>query len=225
MGGGNGAGWVRVPKSAAFDKRLSCTERLVLVALLSFDFSDARGKSKGYCWPSVGTLAELVGRSRRTIQAALARLEAVGYIRVEHNVGGPGGGSSNRYHLVLESDVQKTAPRYASDAQFSASDVQKIAPPDTQKIAPEEEEDRRSTTEEEETYDPRIRDFMDILKATVAPSTFGAYLADMRVSASDGLLVVAEAHGMAATRLRPKVESAAKQAGFAAVVFAEQAAG
>lgn len=55
------------------------------VALVLSTFMDTNG---GGAWPSLGTLAAAVGRSPRTVQRHLRRLEADGWLLVEPSKGG-----------------------------------------------------------------------------------------------------------------------------------------
>ena len=58
-------------------------DRLCLLALAD------HANEKGFCWPSQARLGRKCGVSKRAIQYTLGRLEAGGYIRVEHRSGRP----------------------------------------------------------------------------------------------------------------------------------------
>ena len=64
----------RLPESALADRRLSRSALAVLAQL------DGFARDKAECWPSVMTLAGVLGLCRRTIQLALTRLKSCGYI-------------------------------------------------------------------------------------------------------------------------------------------------
>jgi Helix-turn-helix domain len=66
-------------------------DRLVLLALAS------RANAEGACWPSLADLARRTRLSRRQLQYALQRLEALGELRV---VRGRGRGHLSRYYLA-----------------------------------------------------------------------------------------------------------------------------
>lgn len=244
MGGNaNGGGWTAVPNAVLTDTRLTPTERLLYVLLLSYDWQDGNGDRKGFCWPSQATLAELLGCTPRTVQAALARLEAVGLIRVDHRAGGPGGGSSNRYTLALcPSDTKSTSCRSPDTKPTSPSDTKYTSPSDTKYTSYETYEYRNKQSEAENDDDPlsddlivktpgpeseapewtpSVKEFWQVLRPQVAPSTFAAYLSGMTATADGATLVLSGVHGMALDRLMGRIERAAKQAGFAAVQVSE----
>jgi DNA-binding transcriptional MocR family regulator len=70
--------WSRSSRAAALDKRLSAAAFRVLAILGCY--ADATG----HCYPSVVTIADLLGISRRMVQIHLRRLEALGYIATVH---------------------------------------------------------------------------------------------------------------------------------------------
>ena len=80
-------GFTQVPNLVLFDTSLSPLDRLVMATLLSFDWQDGNGVRKRQVWPSIETLANLVGRSRRQIIRALQRLEQAGYIAIARDPG------------------------------------------------------------------------------------------------------------------------------------------
>lgn len=61
-----------VKEALATSKDLGKNERLVVVAIA------AHANTEGDAWPSVGTIAEYVGCSERTVQRALAKLVQLG---------------------------------------------------------------------------------------------------------------------------------------------------
>lgn len=60
---------------------------------------DRAGK-KGYCWPSIATMAEDIGMSKSTIQRALNDLEKRKYIKRENRWRADGGKTSNLYAIL-----------------------------------------------------------------------------------------------------------------------------
>lgn len=86
---------------------LTPAQKLLVVALASFD-------GRGGIWPSVATLAELVGVSTRQVQRLLGELVELGVVSVERNAGGVDQTRSdrrpNRYVLALD-DMTPASPR------------------------------------------------------------------------------------------------------------------
>jgi hypothetical protein len=66
--------WARVSKAAALDTRLSPAVVRVLLVLACYADDDGR------CFPSVATIADRIGLTRRMIQLHLRRLEKLGYV-------------------------------------------------------------------------------------------------------------------------------------------------
>lgn len=60
---------------------------------------DRAGK-KGYCWPSVKTIAEDVGMSKSTVKRGVADLAKQGFIQVENRYRENGGKTSNLYRII-----------------------------------------------------------------------------------------------------------------------------
>lgn len=77
---------------AASDRFADDGERLMMLALARFADDD------GCCFPSVPTLAEMIGRTDRGARLILRRLEARGEIETEMSRGGKG--RSSRYRLA-----------------------------------------------------------------------------------------------------------------------------
>lgn len=75
---------------------LSASERLVLLRLC--DHADDCGNR---VHPSVGSVAFATGLGERTVQAALRRLEAEGFLQVVANDGGGRPGSTRRYRVIV----------------------------------------------------------------------------------------------------------------------------
>ena len=60
---------------------------------------DREGK-KGYCCPSVKTIAEDVGMSKSTVKRGVADLAKQGFIQVENRYRENGGKTSNLYRII-----------------------------------------------------------------------------------------------------------------------------
>jgi hypothetical protein len=107
-----------VPHALAEDARLKPIDLSVARAILKH----ARGDD--HAWPSVATLARQVGRTRRTVQFALRRLEGAGWIAAE-----PAGNPTGRV-LVL-------TWRRDGGATPGAEGAPSMAPPPAQAPAPD----------------------------------------------------------------------------------------
>lgn len=220
---GNGGGWTAIDNAMIFDPSLTATEFRVLCALASYDWPDRGGARKGRVWPSMSTLAEGLGLSRRSVLAALRSLERKERIRKVR--GGGGKALSNVYELT---------PYCANFAQYDPETAQKATPNCEENFAQikqlkntnrEQEEERDLHPEFEERKnekakpDQRLCEFVQILKLRVSNGTWGAYLASMVAEPSgDGTaLVITHCHPMAQARLRGAIEKAATYAGFSTV--------
>src|SRR5690606_37127576 len=75
---------------ALADNRLGKADVTILATVV-----EATHTKYGFAWASVGSIAQVVGVSRRYVQLALRKLESLGYLRIE--LGGRGPKSTNRY--------------------------------------------------------------------------------------------------------------------------------
>ncbi|GAB4402077.1 MAG: hypothetical protein Kow00123_12050 [Anaerolineales bacterium] len=109
-----GSGWTPIPNDILTDRGLTHMQCRLYCILLSLDYNERGNGRKGYAFPSQDTLAEWLGCSRRAVQKALDALEARGYLWREWRAGGPKGGSSNRYYLLVRVDTETnySSPRY-----------------------------------------------------------------------------------------------------------------
>ncbi|WP_435016205.1 helix-turn-helix domain-containing protein [Tundrisphaera sp. TA3] len=107
-----------VPHALAEDARLKPIDLAVARAILK------HARADDHAWPSVATLARQVGRTRRTVQFALRRLEGAGWIAAE-----PAGNPTGRV-LVL-------TWRRDGGATLGAGEAPSMAPPPAQAPAPE----------------------------------------------------------------------------------------
>lgn len=84
--------------------RLKPTPKFVLLALA--DAAD----DKGYCWPSVPTLARKTCLDDRSVQRILGRLKAEGLLQVQQRFRKDGSPTSNGYRLPLTAPGDKLPP-------------------------------------------------------------------------------------------------------------------
>jgi hypothetical protein len=90
--------WTKVSNAIVFDPDLKPGPKVVLVALLSYDWK-VNGYRKGYAEPALDTLAAGLGLHHSTVLAGLGELERLGYIETWH---GGGRKRCNRYHLTAK---------------------------------------------------------------------------------------------------------------------------
>lgn len=102
-----GKGFAVIPHSAILDNNLTDLQFRLFCLLAAMDFDERDTGRKGYCFPSQDTLAALLNCTPRGIRKALAALEQRGYILVDRRAGGPKGGSSNRYYLLVRSESDR----------------------------------------------------------------------------------------------------------------------
>src|SRR5690349_5947406 len=107
-----------VPHALAEDVRLKPLDLAVARAILK------HARADDHAWPSVATLARQVGRTRRTVQFALRRLESAGWIVAE-----PADNPTRRV-LVL-------TWRRDGGATLGATPAPSMAPPPAQTPAPD----------------------------------------------------------------------------------------
>lgn len=121
---------------------------LLLDALVDHDWSDASGRRKGLVWPSVSTLARLIGGvTERTVQLHLGYLIRGGYIARSGNRGRgrPSVVALQWRRIVGEVEIGEIAaitaaeyPKRTARAQkpFNAENQQKAGPPAGSASAP-----------------------------------------------------------------------------------------
>lgn len=113
-------------QSAVLADGLARSDVVVLAALGEY-MSGFHGRA----WPSVETLTRVTGRSRRSVQTALRRLEAHGFVTID--VGG-GAGRSNRY--VVRFDKFTASPFSGRIKQAADEKAQERAQLKAQGTAP-----------------------------------------------------------------------------------------
>ena len=65
-----------------------------------YQYLRERAGKKGYCWPSIATMAEDIGMSKSTIQRALNDLEKRKFIKRENRWRTDGAKTSNLYTIL-----------------------------------------------------------------------------------------------------------------------------
>lgn len=85
--------WFRVPQ-AAFDVLRTAGPAAFAVYVLLAKYADAKD-----CYPSIRTMARVLGLTRRTVQKAIHALERAGFITVSRSPGGRGMGCTHRYRV------------------------------------------------------------------------------------------------------------------------------
>lgn len=65
-----------------------------------YQYLKERAGKKGYCWPSIRTIAEDIGMSKSTVKRGLADLARQGFIQVEKRCRENGGKTSNLYRII-----------------------------------------------------------------------------------------------------------------------------
>lgn len=65
-----------------------------------YQYLRERAGKRGYCWPSVATIAEDIGMSKSTVKRALMDLKKKGFIQIENRYQENGGKTSNLYHIL-----------------------------------------------------------------------------------------------------------------------------
>ena len=113
--------FARVSAVLLRDKRLSCRDKMVYVALC--DFQDCTGR----CWPAVSKLAELASLGKTAVHEGLLVLEALGYIeRIQRHA------TSNLYRLY---DIPMADFIQSGEDEDSPQNGE-LTPPDEQTEAP-----------------------------------------------------------------------------------------
>ena len=138
--------FARLPHHVVTDPRLTDFDVRLLARLLRF------ARAKGFCWPCVARLAKALGVCDRTVQYALRRLEAAGYLRFERVRRSRANPTGRLIHLDLEEPAPPNPlpqpwftpagpgpnPRPVAPP-IAPPGVQGIAPLGVQPVAPEEE--------------------------------------------------------------------------------------
>ncbi len=119
-----------------YGRKMGSTALHVLLALSTYaDFKT------GECWPSISSLAEMVGVTQVTIRTALKKLQALGLLEVKQRFGEDGRQLSNIYCLVVpgtpvpddcsnDSDlVDKTSGQDEDKADLSGEDKTDLTHP------------------------------------------------------------------------------------------------
>ena len=119
-------GFTSIPNGALYDPELLPVDKVLLVALLSFDWVDRETRRRKHLvWPSQRTLSKSLGVSERAIRDSLAKLEAQGYVRVDRSFGR---GHTSRYHFetkALPAKRPKTPTEGSEDDTAATNDDKK----------------------------------------------------------------------------------------------------
>lgn len=110
--------FARVPAAAISDRHVSATELRVIAAIARY------ADKNGFCYPSVGRLAEDLGRTRTAVQKQIKKAAGHGYLEVERRTKPTGEHTSNMYRVIfpalIESDNQAThAPSWGGSSHPS----------------------------------------------------------------------------------------------------------
>ena len=68
-------------------------------AVMLYMYLFERSGSKGYCWPSINTIAHEIKRCRTTVKKALRELERKGYLETEQQRRANGSKTSSLYRI------------------------------------------------------------------------------------------------------------------------------
>lgn len=97
-----------IPGRAAQDRRVTDSIYRTLSALCMYADKD------GWCFPAQGTLAEDIGKTRKTVNEHLQLLEAWGYVRSEYRPKENNSPTSKRYQVVYDTFTQPmSTPDYS----------------------------------------------------------------------------------------------------------------
>ena len=94
------------------------------VALVLAAYADSEGRNVR---PTQAKLVGLTGQSAKTVQNALARLQALGLLHLNHRPTGPGDAAV--YHLVLPLDLPEQRRRNGSSASTTRQHHLKLVVP------------------------------------------------------------------------------------------------
>lgn len=120
--------YAKLAERVSRDRRLGNTPRALLAVLLRL------ARARGACDAYIDQLADMLGCSGRTVQRAQRRLEACGYLRVEHvrapkAQGGRGSlNDANRYHLDPSASPAEPAARRPRGGDKSVTPRRRATP-------------------------------------------------------------------------------------------------
>jgi hypothetical protein len=90
-----------IPARALGDKRLNRTDIMVLNALGMF------GDKQGWCFPSIGRIAEMIDAHRTSVSKAISNLIACGYVESRQRYREDGGQTSNEYRILFDAPASQ----------------------------------------------------------------------------------------------------------------------
>ncbi len=65
-----------------------------------YQYLRERAGKKGYCWPSIATIADDIGMSSSTVKRGLTDLKKQKFIQIENRYRDNGGKTSNLYRIL-----------------------------------------------------------------------------------------------------------------------------
>jgi DNA-binding MarR family transcriptional regulator len=95
------------PARAVEDHRLGDAAYRLLACLGTYADKD------GWCWPSMPTLAERLGKTRQAVQRSIRQLAEIGYLEVEPRRRPDGSQDRNRYRLLFDRALFEVRDRAA----------------------------------------------------------------------------------------------------------------
>lgn len=104
-------GWSSVPNWVIRSNKLQGSEKLLYIALLN------RANSKGECWPSLATLENDSGVTKKTVLRKLEALEVKGLIRRVRRKSPDGRDMSNMYKILPFEEGVKITPQGVNEHQ------------------------------------------------------------------------------------------------------------
>ena len=95
------------PARAVEDHRLGDAAYRLLACLGTYADKD------GWCWPSMPTLADRLGKTRQAVQRSIRQLAEIGYLEVEPRRRPDGSQDRNRYRLLFDRALFEVRDRAA----------------------------------------------------------------------------------------------------------------
>jgi DNA-binding transcriptional ArsR family regulator len=129
--------FANVPARAIDDRRLPAPALLVLAALGTY------GNAAGWCWPSIGTIARRLGKSRQAVSRQIGVLTRLGYLAVRQQFRDNGSCTSNEYRIICDAELSAADNRLdgwqdepEGEQRHVAPPQRHVAPPATSEVAP-----------------------------------------------------------------------------------------
>lgn len=110
-----------VPARALDDIRFDSKDRHLRIYLVLGTYANR----DGWCFPSLGTIAERIGVSSATISTTMKDLEEWGYILVVRSIHKEGeSNKSNRYRIIYDAELPKEFDRIALNGAIKSTSVE-----------------------------------------------------------------------------------------------------